>query len=147
MFSRHHVSSSSSGSIISTIERDDVSVFYESSRCDGAEVACRKMAEPAVEIYVEPQSVILDFSNVAEPGAFEDADFEGYVVEILRGRDTPILFAWIDFEATTLDIGDERLRYDEDSFEINLAGVVYDSTAFVKINLLVGPLKILGGGQ
>ena len=52
---------------------------------------------------------MFDFSNVAGPGSFEGADFEGYILEVASN-----------------------------------AGVSYDRDSFVKVDLLVGPLKLLG---
>lgn len=147
MFARGDVSRISGSHFGAAVEGETVAVRYDSSRCDASDATCDKALAPAIEVHVEPRSIILDFSNVREPGRFENVAFEGYLVEMLQARKSPLLFAALDLETTTLDIDDARLAYDEEALEINLAGVPYDSGGFVKIDLLVGPLNPLRGGN
>ena len=131
----------------SEIDRAHVTIAHHSTRCDAnAAAPCPKGMDPAVEIHVEGRSLILDFSNIAEPGSFADVEFEGYVLEMAPGADSPILAARVDTDATTLDVEDLHVSYDEGHVEVNFAGVSYDSDGFVKIDLLVGPIKLLGRG-
>ena len=102
---------------------------------------------PDVEVYVEPTSVIFDFSNVSEPGRFADVDFEGYVVEIAAGANRPIMFAVIDTRATNLEFVADAVTHDRGHVDVNLAGVSYDADSFIKIDLLLGPLNLLGRGK
>jgi len=147
MFSRGKTDAGAIASIGAEINSANVRVGHHSTRCDAnAAAPCPKGMDPAVEIHVEGRSLILDFSNVAEPGSFADVDFEGYVLEITPGADSPILAAWVDTDATTLDVEDAHVSYDEGHLEVNLAGVPYDPGGFVKIDLLVGPLNLLGRG-
>ena len=53
---------------------------------------------------------MFDFSNVAGPGSFEGADFEGYILEVASNAGSPILFATVDTDATTIDIDDTDLQ-------------------------------------
>jgi len=133
------------GSIGADLDSDKVAVAHHSTRC-GANTAapCPKGMDPAVEIHIDAHSVMFDFSNVAGPGSFEGADFEGYILEVASNAGSPILFATIDTDATTIDVDDTDLAYDQVHLEMNFAGVSYDRDSFVKVDLLVGPLKLLG---
>lgn len=124
-----------------------VAVAHHSTRCGANSAApCPKGMGPDVEIIIDEHSLILDFSNVAEPSTFDGTDFEGYILEVASNAGSPILFAKVDTEATTLDIEDADLAYDEGHLEVNFAGVTYGPGDFVKIDLLVGPLKLLHRG-
>jgi len=148
MFSRGEMREFSERSLGSMIDSRDVTVEHRSTRCgDNAAMACPKGMAPGVEIYVEPTSVIFDFSNVSEPGVFADTDFEGFVVEIAAEAKRPIMFAHVDARATTLAFDAGQLTHDKAHLELNFAGASYDSDSFVKIDLLFGPLNLLGRGE
>lgn len=148
MFSRGEMRGFSERSLGSTIDGADVTVEYRSTRCgDNAAMACPKGMAPGVEVYVQPTSVIFDFSNVSEPGTFADLDFEGFVVEIAAEADSPILLAAVDVRQTTLAFDADQVTHDSGHLEVNFAGTSYDSDSFVKIDLLVGPLNLLGRGE
>jgi hypothetical protein len=147
LFSNNRIEGGSFASLGGEFDIADVTVAHHSTRC-GANFAgpCPKGMDPSVEIHIDANSVIFDFSNVTESGSFEGADFEGYILEVARSADSPILFARVDTDATTLDVEDADLAYDEEHLEVNLSGVEYDGDGFVKIDLLVGPLNLLQRG-
>jgi hypothetical protein len=146
MFSRGELRSFADAKLGAELQESDVLVEYESSRChgDGAE-PCVSKGAPAVEAHVDSRSIFLDFANVEAPGRFPEGELEGFVVEVHAG-DKPILFAEVDRAETNLQLGEDAVQYGDDYVEINLAGVDYDTDGFIKIDLLVGPLKILGRG-
>jgi hypothetical protein len=147
LFSNNTIEGGSFASLGAELDVANVTVAHHSTRC-GENFAgpCPKGMGPSVEIHIDANSVIFDFSNVAEPGSFEGADFEGYILEVARTAGSPILFARVDTDATTLDVEDDDLGYDERHLEVNLSGVAYDGGGFVKIDLLVGPLNLLHRG-
>jgi len=129
------------------LESADLTIELRSTRCDEhAASACPKGVSPKLETFVDATSIIIDFSNVEEPGAFAETDFEGIVIEVARDANKPILFARLGSE-TNLAIGPDALSYGRDYVEVNLAGVAFDSESFLRIDLLVGPLKLLGRGE
>ena len=86
-------------------------------------------------IDVQPRSIIYDFSNVDEAGAFAPAAFNGYVlVDVLRFAPS-IAAARIDRERTTLGLDDRDIVIEDDSIHVNFAGLDFDDTDFVKIDL------------
>lgn len=144
MFPLRNDAASDAG-LIASLHPNDVTTRYDASEC--GQETCNKSREPAVEVHVEAQGLILDFSNVEAPGQFADTDFAGYVVEVVPDAGMPILAARVDTGATTLDIGDDRVAYDESGIEINLAGLAYDSTTFIKIDVWAGQLNPLRAGR
>ncbi len=148
MFSRGEFRGLSEAELGSVLDIERATIGHRSTRCgDNAAMPCPKGMAPDVEMYLSPRSVIFDFSNVQEPGTFADVDFEGFVLELAAGSETPILLAAIDLDATTLDVGRDAVTHDEHHLDVNFAGVSYDSDDFVKIDLLLGPLNLLAGGR
>jgi hypothetical protein len=97
---------------------------------------CPESPNPGVEVQVERRSLIFDFSNVEQPGRFPASEFEGYILDISRGQNAPLLvYAVIDHKLSNVDIDNEALSYDHDFLEVNFTGTRYDSTTFVKIDL------------
>ena len=103
---------------------------------DAPKSLCSPGAEVAVAIDVQPRSIIYDFSNVADPGVFGHADFNGYVIADLLGGGPRIVAASIDREATTFDLDDEDIVVDGDSVHTNFEGLAFDAGDFVKIDLV-----------
>jgi hypothetical protein len=105
--------------------------------------SCAEAPSPAVDVYVEEHHLIFDFSNVAEPGAFTGADFDGYIIDILRPRGGPIIFAMgVDDAMTTVDVDSVTLSHDYDHLEVNFQGVSYDHDSFVKIDLWLANMEL-----
>lgn len=147
MFSRGELNELADDQAGGELRRSDVTIEIRSTRCDDhAAVACPSDESPAIETFVDSKSIIVDFSNVEEPGAFADVDFEGIVIEVAPGANKPIFLAKLGDE-TNLNIGPDAIRYDRDFVEVNLAGVPFDSESFLQIDLLVGPLNLLGRSE
>lgn len=148
MFSRGQFREARAGRLGSAIDSTKVTVSYLSSLCgaDGVK-SCPKGTAPAVEIHIEGRSVILDFSNVAEAGAFADVDFEGFLLELSADANTPIQAARVDRGVTNLEIADEAVMDDGLYLEVNLAGLAYDSDGLIKIDLWAGTPNVLGHGE
>jgi hypothetical protein len=99
-------------------------------------------SQPAVDIYIVDGSLILDFGNVAKPGVFPDAEFEGFEVFIKRNCGDPaILEVAVDHEVSNMDIPDDNVRTLFDRVEVNLARMAYDPASFLKIDLRVVAIK------
>ena len=103
---------------------------------DAPKSLCSPGAEAAVAIDVQPHSIIYDFSNVADPGVFGRADFNGYVIADLLSAGPRIVAASIDREATTFDLDDNDIVVDGDSVRTNFEGLAFDAGDFVKIDLV-----------
>lgn len=148
MFARGEARGFSPMTSDSKLDGEMVTVEHRSTRCgNNAAMPCPKSAAPGVEVYVDSGSIIIDFSNVQEPGVFEDADFEGFVIELAAESGTPIQIARIDTDATNMEVRREDLAHDAYHLDVNLAGRSYDSDSFVKIDLLVGALNLLRQGE
>jgi hypothetical protein len=148
MFSKAELEAFSQARIGAEIGISDLIVEYRSTRCDEyAKAACPEGETPNVEVHVHAQSILFDFSNIEGAGQLADTHFEGFVVELAPGIDKPILFAKLDLAQTNLDIDSRAVTYGDDYLELNLAGVEVDAHGFVKVDLLVGPLNLLGRGE
>jgi len=100
------------------------------------EAACPRVILPEVEVHVEDRAVVFDFSNVTEPGRFPEGEFEGYILDMVRTEDAPMLVAGaVDWNVTTIDVYEDDLRLDRDRLAVNLAGLEFDSTSMIKIDL------------
>jgi len=152
---------------VTCIDGAEIELFRYSTRCerpstkslvaeigDGMEFSadqvrtldapCAESPNPGVEIQVEHSSLIFDFSNVANPGRFPVADFEGYVLDILPGEDNAHLVrATVDSKANSLGMENADLRFDFDRLEVNFQGISYDEGGFVKIDLWFVPAAVM----
>lgn len=148
MFSKAELEAFSQARIGTEIKSSDLIVEYRSTRCDEyAEGGCPEGETPNVEVHVHAQSILFDFSNIEGAGRIADTHFEGFVVELAPDADKPILFATLDLAQTNLDVDSRAVTYGDDYLELNLAGVELDPNGFVKVDLLVGPLNLLGRGE
>ena len=97
---------------------------------------CLDDANPGVEVDIENGSVVFDFSNVESQGRFPDAAFEGYVLYFARKCGDPIFTsATVDREVSNVDVGNGDIRTHFDRLKVNFAGVAYDPSSFLKIDL------------
>lgn len=109
---------------------------------------CAAALAPGIEVHVEERAVVLDFSQVAEHGRFPDHEFEGYILDIVRTVDAPLLFAaLLDSHASTLDVVQGDLSFDRDRVAINLADREFDSDGFIKIELFLVETSAADGGE
>jgi len=159
------------GAVVS-LEGTQVELIRHSSGCDSAESkglivevgpgleysadvvralqpSCDLAINPGVEVHVEDRAVILDFSNIEEPGRFADAEFEGYILKIVHAADAPLLVAaTVDPQTTAMDVVQDDLSYDVESVAINLADRVFDSGSFLKIHLFLASVSVpVSSGQ
>lgn len=108
---------------------------FEGLDVEGLKSDCSGDDEAAVAIDVQPRSIIFDFSNVENPGVFRRTDFDGYVIRDLTGLAPEIVVATVDRELSTLDLADHQLVVDGGTLRANFAGLAFDSTDLVKIDL------------
>mgnify|MGYP003571994708 FL=1 len=112
-------------------------VEFTSNETKRLDAPCSEGVSPAVEVYIEPQSLLFDFSNVESSGRFSNGGFDGYVIEIARRNYNGTLgWAMIDLEQSTLLIDHEDIYTEADRVEVNFADVAYDAQGFVKIDLV-----------
>ena len=111
-------------------------VEFEGLDVKGLKSDCSQGVEAAVAIDVQPQSIIFDFSNVENPGAYRRTDFDGYVLRDLTGATPEIVVARVDRETSTLDLDDGQISIDGGTIRANFAGLAFDSTDLVKIDLV-----------
>jgi len=117
---------------------------YSAEAVKNLESSCPEGPNPGVEVYVENRAVLFDFSNVTEPGGFPAGEFEGYILDIVGNAEAPFMIAVaVDREVTTVDLDDIDLTHDLDRLEVNFAGIFFDSSSFLKIDLLLarGPVR------
>lgn len=146
-------------SLVATMEGVRVELIRHSTGCDAAEsqglivevgpwleypaevvsalkANCALAQSPGVEVHVEDSAVVFDFSNVEKPGRFSDGEFEGYIFELVRAANAPVLVAaMVDSKMSTLGIFQDDLSFDKDRLQINLAGHSFESSSVLRINL------------
>lgn len=111
-------------------------VEYPAEAVSALKANCSLANNPGVEVHIEDNAVVFDFSNVEEPGRFPDSEFEGYILELVRTAEAPVLMAaLIDSKMSTLDIFQDDLSYDQDRLQVNLAGHAFTSGSLLRIQL------------
>lgn len=111
-------------------------VEYSAEAVSALKANCDLAPRPGVEVHVDGNAVVFDFSNVAEPGRFPVGELEGYILDMVRTADAPVLIAaLVDPEMTTLDVVQNDLSFDRDRLVVNLAGRDFDSSSFLRIDL------------
>lgn len=122
---------------------------YPADVVRGLKANCSLALNPGVEVHIEDDAIVFDFSNIAEPGRFADAEFEGYILNIVHTADAPLLMAaTVDRQTTTMDVVQDDLSYDLEGVAINLADRAFDSSSFLKVHLfLVGVSVPVSSGQ
>jgi hypothetical protein len=107
---------------------------------------CSFAVNPGVEVHVENSAVLFDFSNVEAPGRFPDGEFEGYILKMLRTAEAPVIVAaLVDRNTTTLGLIQDDLMSDQDRLLVNLAGLSYDSSDFIRLDLYL--MEVSDQGQ
>lgn len=109
---------------------------YSAEAVSALKASCPHAPRPGVEVHVESRTVVFDFSNISAPGRFLDGDFEGYILDVVRTEDAPVLLAaLVDWKMTTLDVSQDDLTFNEDRLSVNLAGRAFDSNSFIRLQL------------
>jgi hypothetical protein len=117
-------------------------VEYPAETVSALKANCSLTPSPGIEVHVEDRAVVFDFSNVEEPGRFPDGEFEGYILEMVRTADAPVLVvAMVDWQISTLDISQDDLSFDEDRLEVNLAGRDFSSDSLLSIQLYLAEVS------
>lgn len=117
-------------------------VEYSSEAVSALKANCDLAPRPGVEVHVDGNTVVFDFSNVAGPGRFPAGEFEGYILDMVRTADAPVLIAaLVDWEMTTMDLIQDDLTYDRDRLAVNLAGLSFDSNSFIRLELYLAEVS------
>lgn len=90
-----------------------------------------------LDVDVEGRSIVYDFCNVAAAGTFPQAEFEGFVVTDTLHLVAPIRSVTIDRDKSTMNMSDAAISFDEHTVWVNLAGLEYDETCRVKLDLVL----------
>jgi len=101
------------------------------------ESPCADGPEVQVDIDLEGQSVLYDFSNVAAAGRFPSAEFEGFVITDTYHSVAAIVGASFDGTLSTLSLPEEALSFEAHSISVNLEGIAFDQTSFIKVDLVL----------
>ena len=96
---------------------------------------CAGGPEVQVDIDVGARSIVYDFSNVEARGSFPNADFEGFVFTDVYHSVAAIREVSIDRTVSTMDVPDEAISCDAHGLWVNLAGMAFDSTSLIKIDI------------
>jgi len=98
---------------------------------------CAGGHEVRVDIDLEGRSILYDFSNVVAAQRFPNADFEGFVVTDMYHSVAAFRGVSIDRTVSTMVVPDEAISVRAHSLSVNLAGVAFDPTSFLKIDLVL----------
>lgn len=151
---------SADGSPLSTLNGAIVQLEHVSSRCDDGvsdglialvgsdmefpgesvveiEPPCVDGRAVPLDVDVEGRSIVYDFCNVAGAGTFPQAEFEGFVVTDTFHLVAPIRSVTIDRDKSTMNVSDAAISFDEHTVWVNLAGLEYDETCRVKLDLVL----------
>ena len=98
---------------------------------------CEGVSGTQIEVFIEGQSIIFDFSNVTKGGKISQSEFEGYIVSVTEGSRVPrILEAILDATQSAIDSQDLDVQFDDETLAVNLQGLDYDDATFIKIDLV-----------
>lgn len=151
---------SADGSPLSTLNGAIVELEHVSSRCDDGvsdglmarvgsdiefpgesvveiEPPCVNGRAVQLDVDVEGRSIVYDFCNVEGAGRFPEAEFEGFVVTDAFHLVAPIRGVTIDRDKSTMNMSDAAISFDEHTVRVNLAGLEYDDTCRVKLDLVL----------
>lgn len=107
-------------------------------RGDDPEARCEGVSDTQIEVFIDGQSLIFDFSNVAKDGRISEAEFEGYVLLPSEGSRMPrILRAIVDAAESKIAAEQIDVQFDEKSVVVNFQGLDYDDATFVKVDLVL----------
>lgn len=102
-----------------------------------AESSCEGISGTQIEVFIDGQSIIFDFSNVPKGGKISESEFEGYIVSVTEDSGLPpILEAMVDAAKSTIDSEDLDVQFDNVTVALNFQGLDYDDTTFVKVDLV-----------
>lgn len=111
----------------------------ELSGCFAAErgeTSCKSVSDTEVEVFIDGRSIILDFSNVTTSGTISEQDFEGFLVSASEPSEaTPILGAVVDMAKSHMAEKTIDVDFDHEYVAINLQGLSYDDSTFIKVDL------------
>ncbi|KPK66587.1 MAG: hypothetical protein AMS21_01270 [Gemmatimonas sp. SG8_38_2] len=106
-------------------------------KSDDPEARCEGVSDMQIEVFVDGESIIFDFSNVEKDGTISEADFEGYVVSLGESSNLPpILEAIVDAAVSKVDPKTLDLDFDDRNVAVNLQGLRYDQGTFIKVDLV-----------
>jgi hypothetical protein len=104
---------------------------------DDPEARCKGISDTEIEVFVDGQSLIFDFSNAVEEGQISDVEFEGYVLVVNEDSSLPpILEAIVDAAKSSTGAEDVDVQFDDKSVVVNFQGLGYDDATFVKVDLV-----------
>lgn len=99
------------------------------TRCEGVRSA-------DIEVFLDRQSLIFDFSNAPKRGVISDASFEGYVLSIRGFSGSPTLLdATVDTVESTVDASAIAIELDSNNVAVDFRGLDYHDATFVKVDL------------
>ncbi len=111
-------------------------VEFTSDQTGELEPPCSGASSPAVEVSVDRQSLIFDFSNVDREGVFPEARFDGYELAFARRcGDMVLAGVSIDKEHSTMAAAEIRTSHHYDRVGVDFQGLAYNHTSFIKIDL------------
>ncbi len=102
----------------------------------GMKSPCAGGPEVRVDIDLGGNHILYDFSKVSEGGRFPDAEFEGFVITDMYHSVSDIRAVAVDRNMSTMLIPNRAVSFDAHSVSINLAGIRFDPSSFVKLDLV-----------
>ena len=102
-----------------------------------AEAHCQGVSETEIEVFVDGNSIMFDFSNVAKDGKISEGGFEGYVVSAAdESHVPPILEAVVDAVESSIGSRNVHVEFDDKNVAVNFQGLDFDETTFIKVDLM-----------
>ena len=146
--------SSSCGASVSNplVAEVGAGVEYTSEQTRGLGSPCSGAPSPAVEVSVDGQSLIFDFSSVEEAGVFPKAEFEGYELAFARRFGEPEVHPIVEgvsvgTQHSTMAASEVRASHHYDRVDVDFQGTGYDHTSFLKIDLELVDVECFEGAM
>lgn len=109
--------------------------------CEGVDsenpqTRCAGVRSAEIEVFFDGDSLLFDFSNAPRSGTISGKHFEGYVVALTEeSKRGPLLDVTLDTELSSVDAEGIQIDLVDGSVAVNLQGLEYDDSLFVKIDL------------
>ena len=116
---------------------------FEFTDLDNQELSGANLVDTHIDFSVN--SILLDFSESTPSTRFGSATFNGYIFTDVSGAIPKISNVTIDETITTLGLDSSDITFTEDTIEVNVEGLRFNTNTIAKLDVEFG--DILANGQ
>ena len=104
---------------------------------ENPDTRCAGVRSAGIEVFFDGTSLLIDFSNAPKSGTISENGFEGYVVRMTEeSKHGALVDASLDADLTNVDPERIQIEILDGSMAVNLQGLEYHDSLFVKIDLV-----------